>query len=92
MVEPGNDPFQSSGFVGLSGDIKAVFTVEPAEVRYIGRLHIMVPRYLSHDRPYRFTVENALQTDVAKLATSHPDLATAVRDAPMELRATTPTP
>ena len=84
--------FQSSGFVGLSGDIKATFTVEPAEVRYIGRLHIVVPRYLSHDRPYRFTLEKAQQADVAKLATSYPDLATAVRDAPMELRAATPTP
>ena len=84
--------FQSSGFVGLGGDIKAVFTVEPAEVRYIGRLHIMVPRYLSHDRPYRFTLQNAQQADVAKLATSHPDLADAVRDAPMELREATSTP
>jgi hypothetical protein len=84
--------FQSSGFVGLSGDIKAIFTVEPGEVRYIGRLRIMVPRYLSHDRPYRFTLEKAQQADVAKLATSYPDLANAVRDAPMELRAATPTP
>ena len=46
--------------------------------------------FLSHDRPYRFTLESAQQADVAKLATSHPDLANAVRDAPMELRAATP--
>ena len=84
--------FQSSGFVGLGGDIKAVFTVEPGEVRYIGRLHILVPRYLSHDRPYRFTLESTQQADVAKLATSHPDLANTVRDALMELRPATPTP
>jgi hypothetical protein len=59
--------FQASGFMGLGGDIKAVFTVEPGAVRYIGRLHILVPRYLSHDRPYRFTVVNAQQADLAKL-------------------------
>ncbi|UVT20643.1 MAG: hypothetical protein H8K03_01615 [Nitrospira sp.] len=82
--------FQASGFMGLGGDIKAVFTVEPGAVRYIGRLHILVPRYLSHDRPYRFTLENAQQADVAKLAESHPDLASAVREAPMELRPATP--
>lgn len=82
--------FQSSGLMGLGGDIKAVFTVEPGAVHYIGRLHIMVPRYLSKDHPYRFTLENTQQADVAKLATSHPDLANAVRDAPMELRPATP--
>lgn len=82
--------FQASGFMGLGGDIKAVFTVEPGVVHYIGRLHIMVPRYLSHDRPYRFTLQNAQQADVAKLAASHPDLANVVREAPMELRLASP--
>jgi hypothetical protein len=82
--------FHASGFVGLGGDIKAVFTVEPGAVRYIGRLHIVVPRYLSQDRSYRFTLENAQQADLAKLTTSHPDLANAVREAPMELRPATP--
>ncbi len=82
--------FQSSGFVGLGGQIKAVFTVEPGAVRYIGRLHIVVPRDLSPDRPYRFTLENAQHADVAKLTASHPDLANAVHEAPMELRAATP--
>jgi len=82
--------FQASGFMGLGGDIKAVFTVEPAAVRYIGRLHIVVPRYLSHDRPYRFTLENAQQADVAKLTERHPDLANVVHEALMELRTATP--
>ena len=82
--------FQASGFVGLGGDIKAMFTVEPGAVRYIGRLHILIPRYLSHDRPYRFTLENAQQADVAKLTKSHPDLANVIHEAPMELRAATP--
>lgn len=82
--------FQASGFMGLSGDIRAVFTVEPGAVRYIGRLHIIVPRHLSQDRPYRFTLENVRQADVAKLIERYPDLANVAREAPMELRAATP--
>ncbi|MBX3329635.1 MAG: hypothetical protein KF722_04480 [Nitrospira sp.] len=82
--------FQASGFMGLGGDIKAEFTVEPGAVRYIGRLHITVPRYLSQDRPYRFTLKNAQQADLAKLTERHPDLANDMREAPMELRAATP--
>ncbi|UVT20639.1 MAG: hypothetical protein H8K03_01595 [Nitrospira sp.] len=64
--------------------------MEPGAVRYIGRLHILVPRYLSHDRPYRFTLQNAQQADLAKLTESHPDLANDMREAPMELRPATP--
>ena len=82
--------FQASGYMGLGGDINAVFTVEPGAVRYIGRLHIMIPRHLSHDRPYRFTLENAQQADVAKLTEGHPDLASTMHEASMELRPVTP--
>jgi len=82
--------FQASGLVGLGGDLNVVFTAEPGAVRYVGRLHIVVPSRLSEDRPYRFTLEKAQQADLARLAVRYPDLANVVREGSMELRSVTP--
>jgi len=82
--------FHASGLVGLGGELHAVFTAEPGAVRYVGRLHVVIPSRLSKDRPYRFTLENAHKEDLATLAVRHPALAGAAREAPMELRPPSP--
>ncbi|MEP6959609.1 MAG: hypothetical protein ABI980_12840 [Nitrospirota bacterium] len=78
--------FQEEGMVGLAGDLDLVFTVAPGEIRYIGRVHVVIPRHTSSGKPYRFAVENARETTLAMVSKQHPELTSAVVDGPLKLR------
>ncbi len=78
--------FQEEGMVGLAGDLDLVFTVAPGEIRYIGRLHVVIPRHTSSGKPYRFAIENAREATLALVSKQYPELTNAVMDGPMQVR------
>ena len=78
--------FQEEGMVSLAGELDLVFTVAPGEIRYIGRLHVVIPRRSSSEKAYRFAVENAREATLALVSKQYPELTNAVVDGPMQVR------
>ena len=78
--------FHEEGVVGLAGGLDLVFTVAPGEIRYIGRVRVEIPHRTSSGKPYRFAVENAREATLALVSRQHPELTSAVVDAPMQVR------
>jgi hypothetical protein len=78
--------FQEEGMVGLAGELDLVFTVAPGEIRYLGRVHVMIPRRTSSGKGYRFAVENARDATLALVSKEHPELTSTVVDGPLKLR------
>jgi hypothetical protein len=78
--------FQEEGMVGLAGELDLVFTVAPGEIRYLGRVHVVIPRRPSSGKGYRFAVENARDATLALVSKEHPELTSAVVDGPLKLR------
>jgi hypothetical protein len=78
--------FQEEGMIGLAGELDLVFTVAPGEIRYIGRVHVVIPRRTSSGKGYRFAVENAREATLALVSKQHPELTSAVVDGPLKLR------
>jgi len=75
--------FAQDRMVGKGGDLGLVFESMAGEVRYVGRLLVEVPQRVSSGKEYRYTVENAREATLMKMATLHPELAKRVVDAPM---------
>ena len=78
--------FAQDGLAGKGGDLDLVFDSMAGEVRYLGRLLVEIPERPSRGKAYRFTVENAREETLTKVAGRHPALATQVVDVPMRLR------
>ena len=78
--------FQEEGMVSLAGQLDLVFTVAPGEIRYIGRLHVVIPRRTSSGKAYRFAVENAREATLVLVSQQYPELTSAVVDGPMQVR------
>ena len=75
--------FAQDRLAGKGGDLGLVFESMAGEVRYVGRLLVEVPQRVSRGKEYRFTVENAREPTLRKVAGQHPELATQALDAPM---------
>jgi hypothetical protein len=75
--------FGQNRIAGKGGDIGLVFDCMAGEVRYVGRLLVEVPQRVSRGKEYRFTVENAREATLTKVAGPHPELTKQVVDAPM---------
>ncbi|HKO31166.1 MAG TPA: hypothetical protein VJU54_08495, partial [Nitrospiraceae bacterium] len=60
--------------------------VAPGEIRYIGRVHVVIPRRASSGKPYRFDIENAREATLALVSKQHPELTKAAIDGPMQVR------
>lgn len=80
--------FRDTKIAGLGGDLDVIFTVEPGEVRYVGRLQLRVPHILSRGHAYRFSIDNVREQTLAQAAAQHADLTTRVVNAPMQARTT----
>jgi hypothetical protein len=78
--------FQEEGMMSLAGELDLVFTVAPEEIRYIGRLHVVIPRRASSGKPYRFAIENAREATLALVSKQHPELTNVVVDGPIQVR------
>lgn len=78
--------FHKSSVTGLGGDLDLVFSAEPGEVRYIGRVHVRVPRRLSRGKDYRFTIESVRTQTLTEVARQHPQLTNAAVDGPIQVR------
>lgn len=78
--------FQEEGMVSLAGELDLVFTVAPGEIRYIGRVHVVIPRRTSNGKGYRFAVENAREATLALISKQHPELTRAAVDGPIQVR------
>ena len=78
--------FQEEGMVSLAGELDLVFTVVPGEIRYIGRLHVEIPRRTSSGKPYRFAIENSREATLALVSKQHAQLTGTVVDGPMRMR------
>jgi hypothetical protein len=78
--------FAQDRIAGKGGDLGLVFDCMAGEVRYIGRLLVEVPQRVSRGKEYRFTVENAREGTLAKIAGPHPELATQAVDVPLQSR------
>src|ERR1044071_4965894 len=74
--------FQEEGMVSLAGELDLVFTVVPGEIRYIGRLHVEIPRRTSSGKPYRFAIENSREATLALVSKQHAQLTGTVVDGP----------
>jgi hypothetical protein len=75
--------FAQDQIAGKGGDLGLVFDCMAGEVRYVGRLLVEVPQRVSRGKEYRFTVENARETTLTKVAGPQPELAKQAVDAPM---------
>lgn len=78
--------FHEEGMVGFAGELDLVFMVAPGEIRYIGRLHVEIPRRTSSGKPYRFAIENTREATLALVSKQHALLTSAVVDGPMQVR------
>jgi len=78
--------FHEEGVVGLAGELGVVFTVAPGEIRYIGRLHVEIPRHTSSGKPYRFAIENTREATLGLISKQHAQLTGTVVDGPMRVR------
>ena len=78
--------FREEGMVSLGGELDLVFTVAPGEIRYIGRLRVVIPRRTSSGKGYRFAVENAREATLALVSKEHPELTSAVVNDPLLVR------
>ena len=78
--------FQEEGMLSLAGQLDLVFTVAPGEIRYIGRLHVVIPRRTSSGKAYRFAIENTRKATLELVSKKHPELTKAAVDAPMQVR------
>jgi hypothetical protein len=75
--------FAQDRIAGKGGDLGLVFDCMAGEVRYLGRLLVEVPQRVTRGKEYRFTVENAREATLMKVAGPHPELAKQAVDAPM---------
>jgi hypothetical protein len=75
--------FAQDRIAGKGGELGLVFDSMAGEVRYLGRLLIEIPQRVSRGKEYRFTVENAREPTLKKVAGQHPELATQALDVPM---------
>lgn len=78
--------FHKTSMAGLGGDLNVVFSVEPGEVRYVGRLNVEIPFSLSRGKDYRFRIDNVRAQTFSLLPKEHVDLATGAMDSPMQVR------
>ena len=78
--------FHEASVAGLGGDLDIVFSVNPGEVRYVGRLNIEIPRRAARGKDYRFTIENQRAQTLASVPPEHDALANAAVDGPMQAR------
>ncbi len=78
--------FRDTGLAGLGGDLDVVISVEAGEVRYVGRLELHVPHYLSRGKGYQFTIGNSRAETLARVEQHHPALTEHVVDVPMQTR------
>ena len=75
--------FAQDRIAGKGGDLGLVFESMAGEVRYVGRLLVEVPQRVSRGKEYRYTVENAREAALTKIAGPQPELAKRAVDAPM---------
>jgi hypothetical protein len=78
--------FQQAKVIGLGGDLDVVFTVMAGQVRYIGRLVVDVPLKMTRGKDYRFALEDARESTLARVSAAHPDLTRDVVTVPMHIR------
>lgn len=78
--------FRDTGLAGLGGELDVVLSVEAGAVRYVGRLQLHVPHYLSRGKGYRFTIDNTRGETLARVGQQQPALTETVVDAPMQVR------
>ena len=78
--------FREEGMVSLGGELDLVFTVAPGEIRYIGRLRVVIPRRTASGKGYRFAIENAREATLALVSKEHPELMSAVVNDPLLVR------
>lgn len=78
--------FSQDQIGGKGGDLDLVFDCMAGEVRYLGRILVEVPQRVTRGKEYRFSVENARESTLAKVAGPHPELANQAVDAPMRSR------
>jgi hypothetical protein len=78
--------FRDTGLAGLGGDLDVLLSVEPGEVRYVGRLQLQVPHYLSRGKGYQFTIDDRRADTLARVEQHHPALTEHVVDGPMQAR------
>lgn len=78
--------FHKTSVAGLGGDLDLIFSAEPGEVRYVGRVHVQVPRRLSRGKDYRFSIDNVRAETLTEIARQYPELAHAAVDGPMQAR------
>jgi len=78
--------FSQDQIGGKGGDLDLVFDCMAGEVRYLGRILVEVPQRVTRGKEYRFSVENAREPTLAKVAGPHPELANQAVDAPMRSR------
>lgn len=83
--------FREERVAGVAGDLDLIFTAEPGEVSYIGRVVVDIPRRVTSGKAYRFSVDNVREATLARLPERHAPLAQAAVDRPLQARAT-PTP
>jgi len=81
--------FRKTSIAGLGGDLGLIFSAEPGEVRYVGRVHVEVPRRLSKGKDYRFSVDNVRAETLTEVARQYPELAQAAVDGPVKARPVT---
>jgi hypothetical protein len=79
--------FAQARMAGIGGDLDLMFASQAGEVRYVGRVLVEVPERVSRGKGYRFTVENARESTLAKVSQHHPDLVKQAIDVPMQARA-----
>ena len=75
--------FAQDRIAGKGGDIGLVFDCMAGEVRYVGRLVVDVPQRVSRGKEYRYTVQNARESTLTKIAGAQPEMAKRAVDAPM---------
>ena len=78
--------FSEEGVTGLGGKLDVVFASVAGEIRYIGRVLVEIPQWVSRGKGYRFTIENAREPTLAQVSRQQADLTKNVADEPMEIR------
>ena len=63
-----------------------MFDCLAGEVHYLGRILVEVPQRVTRGKEYRFSVENARESTMTKIAGPHPELARQAVDMPMRSR------
>jgi len=78
--------FSQDQLGGKGGDLDLVFDCLAGEVHYLGRILVEVPQRVTRGKEYRFSVENARESTMTKIAGPHPELARQAVDMPMRSR------